>query len=151
MHFLAALFFLFQARGEVLILKPLEAIPKPIFCETQSQKKCIPRFNCDRINPVKDCTEMEARLINFRDNEVSHLASVSDFIQTVQSSASNWYDYLSQAEDQTSQIPSGYFYVLSQGAADISEVSDQAAKNHSCLKKELDEILKAVQTCKKSQ
>jgi len=147
MHFLLAFSFLFPAQG--FELKPLLGIPKPHLCVQPDDKNCLPQFNCDKIEPVK-CEELTARMQRYGDNVKLHEEGLFDYVQSVQGTADNWYQYLSPIENQTGTVPVNYFSVVNEGAQDIQSVADLASKNHQCLKKELDEIITSVQKCKTS-
>lgn len=135
--FLSALFSLmFQAQAAPV---PQALAPIPI--------AKVPQFSCDKIEPVP-CGEILNRLQIYRDNIDQHESSLLDFISSVQTTASNWYDQLSPLENQDVTVPADYFSVVSQGAEAIQNVTSFAAQNRNCMKKELDEILKAMRSCK---
>ena len=128
---------MFHAHAEPL--KPLKAIPAPLN---------VPQFTCDKVEPVRNCEEVLPRLQAYQTNIDKYEGSIVGYLGDVQSAASNWYEQLSPLEKQTVVIPENFFGVVNDGATDISNVNDMAVKNRLCMKKELDEILKQLQSCK---
>ena len=118
-------------------LRPLVPIPK----------SNLPTLNCDQVEPVK-CEDIGTRLQAYASDVAVHEDGLLQYVQEVQTTATSWYTYLCTLEKTTQPIPKGYFSVISVGSDDIASVNEVAAQNHACLKKDLDEILKAVQSCK---
>lgn len=122
------------------MIAPLSAIPGAK----------VPTFTCDSIQPVK-CEDIATRLELYSANVAEHEQKLLDYFSDIQIAASDWYQKLQPLEGQTAVIPLDTFLEISNGTQAMSDVNTKAAVNHDCMKRELAEILKAVQSpaCKK--
>lgn len=99
----------------------------------------------DKGQALYACAEIPERLVAYDKMAREHDQSVAAFLGQVAQKLSEWYDLLHPYESKP--VEKGTFQPLSEGAGQISMVTDLAYDNSALLASEMDRILRSLDAC----